>query len=122
MNINIFDDPSRVPQPQADIRIEHLEAHVQSDRYRVRAELRVTQFRERPNLILALVNNQTGAVVHEMNVIGMMQAQMEFTFHIRGQGDPAGEYRLEVELFYETRNPPQDRRTLVVTIPAETDE
>lgn len=122
MHINIFDDPSKVPQPQDKIRIEHLEALVQPDRYRVRADLRVTQFRERPNLILALVNDQTGAVVHEMNVIGMMQAQMEFTFHIRGQDDPAGAYRLEVELFYESRNPPQDRRTLPITIPAETDE
>jgi hypothetical protein len=122
MNINIFDDSSKVPQPQDKIRIEELTAYVQPDRYRVRAELRVTQFRERPNLILALVNNTTGAVVHEMNVIGMMHTQMEFTFHIRGQGDPAGEYSVEVELFYETRNPPQDRRTLHVTIPAETED
>lgn len=122
MQINIFDDPSQVPQPKDKIRIEQLEAHVHPDRYRVRADLKVTAFRERPNLVLVLVNNATGAVVHEMSVIGMMQAQMEFTFHIRGKEDPAGEYRLEVELFYETRNPPQDRRTLPVTIPAETAE
>ena len=120
MNINLFDDSSQVPQPSANVRIEHLEAQVQSDRYRVKADLRVTPFRERPNLILALVDSQ-GGVVHEMSVIGMMLPQMEFTFHIRGKNDPAGEYRLEVELFYETRNPPQDRRTLIVTIPAETD-
>lgn len=120
MHINLFDDSSKVPQPRADIRIEHLEAHVQPDRYRVRAELRVTQFQERPNLILALVDSQ-GGVVHEMSVIGMMMAQMEFTFHIRDKNDPAGEYTLEVELFYETRQPPQHQRTLTVTIPAETD-
>ena len=122
MHINIFDDSSKVPQPPSAIRIEELEAQVQPDRYRVRADLRVTQFQERPNLILALVNHATGAVVHEMSVIGMMMPQMEFTFHIRGKGDPAGEYRLEVELFYESRNPPQDQRTLMVTIPAESDE
>src|SRR5215207_7499662 len=121
MNINLFDDSSKVPRSRDSIRIEHLDAQVQPDRYRVRAELSVTPFQERPNLILALINHTTGTVVHEMNVIGMMQPQMEFTFHIRGQNDPAGEYRLEVELFYETRNPPQDRRTLTVTIPAEAD-
>lgn len=120
MNINIFDDPSRVPQPRDRIRIEHLEAVVLPDRYRVRADLRVTAFHERPNLTLVLLNSR-GGVVHEMNVIGMMQAQMEFTFHIRGVSDPAGEYTLQVELFYDTRNPPQDRRELAITIPAETD-
>ena len=120
MNINIFDDSSQVPQPRAKIRIEELDAIVSPDRYRVRAEIKVTPFQERPNLILALVNSM-GGVVHEMSVIGMMHAQMEFTFHIRGKEDPEGEYRLEVELFYDSRNPPQDRRTLTVTIPAETD-
>ena len=120
MNINLFDDSSKVPQPRTAVRIEHFAAHVHPDRYRVRAEVNVTPFQERPNLILALVDSQD-SVVHEMNVIGMMQPQMEFTFHIRGKEDPAGEYRLEVELFYETRNPPQDRRTLTVIIPAEAD-
>ncbi len=120
MNINFFDDSSHVPQPRASIRIEQLEAVVQSDRYRVRAEIKVTPFQERPNLILALVDS-TGGVVHEMSVIGMMHAQMEFTFHIRGKDDPSGDYRLEVELFYDSRNPPQDRRTLSVIIPTETD-
>jgi len=120
MQINLFDDPSHVPQPRNNIRIEHLDTHVQSDRYRVRAELRVTAFQERPNLILVLIDSQ-GGVVHEMSVIGMMQAQMEFTFHIRGKDDPTGEYTLQVELFYDSRNPPQDRRTLTVTIPAEMD-
>lgn len=118
MNINIFDDPSQVPQPRASIRIEHLSAIVLPDRYRVRADLRVTAFQERPNLALVLLNSR-GGVVHEMSVIGMMQAHMEFTFHIRGVDDPAGEYTLQVELFYDTRNPPQDRRELPIIIPGE---
>lgn len=122
MNINIFDDPSQVPQPRDHIRIEQLEAQVLPDRFRVRVSLRVTAFHERPNLILALRDSR-GGVVHEMNVIGMMLATMEFTFHIRGVSDPTGDYTLDVEMFYDTRTPPQDRRTLILSIPPEaTDE
>ena len=120
MNINIFDDPSQVPQPRSVIRIEHLDAIVQPDRYRVKADIRVTAFQERPNLALVL-RDSLGGVVHEMSVIGMMHAQMEFTFHIRGRGDPAGDYSLYAELFYDSRNPPQDQRELKITIPAESE-
>jgi hypothetical protein len=46
---------------------------------------------------------------------------MEFTRHIRHVDDPAGDYMLEAELFYETRNPPQDTASVNFTIP-EADE
>lgn len=37
--------------------------------------------------------------------------------HLRGLPEPAGEYTLTAELFYETRNPPQDRRVVEFTVP-----
>ena len=36
---------------------------------------------------------------------------------MRGMDDPAGNYTLEAELFYETRNPPQDKASIIFTIP-----
>ena len=39
-----------------------------------------------------------------------MHHDMEFTLHIRGKDDPVGSYALTAELYYETRNPPQDQR------------
>jgi hypothetical protein len=53
-----------------------------------------------------------------------MHSDMEFTLHLRGKDDPAGVYSLTTELFYETRNPPQDRVVEAFIVPQvdETDE
>jgi hypothetical protein len=120
MEINIFNDPNQVPQPRDKIRIESLEAELYPDRHRVHADIKVTMFLERPNLLITLWN-QDRKLVHELNVIETMHAHMEFTIHIRNVNDPAGDYTLEVELFYETRNPPQDKRSIEFTIPAAED-
>jgi hypothetical protein len=116
MEINIFNDPNQIPQPRDKIRIEELAATPYPDRYRVRVDVRVTMFQERPNLVM-IVRHVDGRIINELNVIATMHAQMEFTIHIRGVADPAGDYVLDVELFYDTRNPPQDRRSLDFTIP-----
>lgn len=115
-DINIFDDPNKVPQPKDDIRIESVEALPYPDRFRVFVKVVVTAFQERPNLILVM-RDSTGNNVNELNVIATMHSEMEFTMHMRGMDDPAGDYSLEVELFYETRNPPQDAMVVDFTIP-----
>jgi hypothetical protein len=115
MDINIFDDPNKVPQPRENIRIEDLSATPHNDRFRVHVEVSVTPFRERPNLLLVL-QNAAGDVVSELNIIETMHADMEFTIHVRGVDDPAGDYMLTAELFYETRNPPQDKRSVSLSI------
>jgi hypothetical protein len=116
MEINIFDDPNKVPKPRDEIRIEAIQTTPYADRFRVKTEITVTAFLERPNLLVMLKDSQ-GKIVHELNVIETMHSEMEFTFHLRGIDEPAGEYLLEVELFYETRNPPQDRSSITFTIP-----
>jgi len=116
MEINIFNDPSQVPQPREDVKIEQLVVTPYPDRMRVHVEVRVTAFQERPNLLL-LARNAQGHIVNELNVIETMHAHMEFTMHMRGMADPAGDYTLEVQLFYATRNPPQDSKSLPFTIP-----
>ena len=116
MEIPIF--PSdKVPQPKSEIRIQTVEITPYPDRFRVHIHIGVTPFLERPNL-LVIAHNEADKAVSELNVIETMHHDMEFTLHIRGVEDPAGLYTLTVDLFYETRNPPQDRRIETFTIPA----
>lgn len=115
MNINIFDDPSQVPQPRNRVRLEEVLVTLYPDGFRVFIEVQVTAFQERPNLLLTM-RNLSGEIVNEASIIATMHAKMEFTMHMR-MAEPAGDYSLEVELFYETRNPPLDRRSVAFTIP-----
>lgn len=115
-DMHIFNDPNKVPRPRDEIKIESMSVTPYADRFRVRVEVTVTAFQERPNLILALYD-ASGKLINDLNIIETMHADMEFTMHIRGTDDPAGEYALEAELFYETRNPPQDKRRVSLVIP-----
>jgi hypothetical protein len=117
MEIPLFDNGDRPPQPREEIRIEALRATPYPDRFRIFLEVAVTPFLERPNLLL-VVRDTEGALIGELSIIETMHANMEFTMHIRNREDPAGNYEAEAILFYETRNPPQDRETAAFTIPA----
>lgn len=115
MDIPIIDG-DKVPQPKDKIRIESLRAAAYPDRFRVFIEVKVTPFRDRPNLILAL-RTKEGRLVNDLSIIETMHSEMEFTMHIRNVADPAGDYVLTAEMFFETKNPPQDRQTFEFSIP-----
>lgn len=115
MEINFFES-HEAPQPRDKVRIEQVEITPYPDRYRVHLHIKVTPFQERPNLVIA-AHDEQDRVISELNVIETMHADMEFTLHIRGRHDPAGVYTLTVVLYYETKNPPQDRHVQVFTIP-----
>lgn len=119
MDIQFFDNTDHVPQPKHKIRIEMLEISPYPDRFRVHIHLKVTPFQERPNLVLA-IHDEAERLVSEISIIETMHTDMEFTLHIRGKEEPAGLYTLTADLFYETKNPPQDRRIEPFSIPAET--
>jgi hypothetical protein len=115
MDIPLF--PSdKAPQARDQIRIEELEITPYPDRFRIRIHIRVTPFLERPNL-LVIAHNSDDQIVSELNVIETMHHDMEFTLHLRGVTEPTGIYTLTVDLFYETRNPPQDRHIETFEIP-----
>lgn len=119
MEINIFNDPNQVPKPKHEVRIEGVAITPYSDRRRVHIQIKVTPFRERPNLML-VAHDAQDRVVGELSIIETMHYDMEFTLHLRNLlGDPAGTYTLTAELFYETKNPPQDERVEAFEIPAE---
>jgi hypothetical protein len=115
MEIPIF--PSdRAPQPREDVHIEELTITPYPDRFRVHVHIRVTPFLERPNLLL-VAHDADDRIVSELNIIETMHYDMEFTLHIRGVENPAGAYTLTCELFFETRNPPHDKRVEAFVIP-----
>lgn len=120
MQIPIF--PISGPlQPRNEIRIEQLEITPYPDRQRVHIHIVVTPFQERPNLLLA-AHNEEDRLVSELNVIETMHHDMEFTMHLRGIDDPSGLYTLTADLFYENRQPPQDRRVETFVIPGHEDD
>lgn len=117
MDIPLFDN-GQVPQPKDQIKIESLTVTPYPDRRRIYIEIKVTPFQERPNLIL-MAHTDDDNLVGELNIIETMHANMEFTMHLRGLEDTAGTYSLTAELFYENKNPPQDRRVEGFVIPEE---
>jgi hypothetical protein len=108
----------RAPKPREEVVIEALEVALYQDRMRVLIHVRVTPFLERPNLILS-IRNANDRLMGELSIIETMHNDMEFTMHLRGvEGDPQGLYTVEADLFYESRNPPQDSRVEAFEIPA----
>lgn len=120
MDIPLFDNTDKVPQPKDKIRIESLKVTPYPDRFRVFIEISVTPFHDRPNLILAM-RNAEGQLVADLSIIETMHAAMEFTMHVRGVSDPAGYYTLTADLFYENKNPPQDQREVEFEIPMDSE-
>lgn len=119
MEINIFNDPNLVPQPKHKIKIEDFIVTPYPDRFRVKVGIKLTPFQERPNLIIVAHRDDDGKQVSDLDVIATMHYDNEFTMHIRGIPEPAGDYTLTAELYYETRNPPQDKKQATFTIPEE---
>ncbi len=117
MEIPIF-PTDRVPHPKAEVQIEEVVITPYPDRFRVHVNIVITPFIERPNLLL-VAHNEEDHIVSELNIIETMHHNMEFTLHIRNVSEPAGIYTLTVDLFYETRNPPHDRRIETFVIPSE---
>lgn len=115
MDIPIFPN-DRALHPRDELQIEELVITPYPDRFRVHIHIVITPFQERPNLIL-VAHNADDQIVSELNIIETMHHDMEFTLHLRGITEPAGVYTLTADLFYETRNPPQDRRIETFTIP-----
>ncbi|MCY3833217.1 MAG: hypothetical protein OXG85_09375 [Chloroflexi bacterium] len=118
MEINLFNDASLAPQPRHKVRIEAFRASPYSDRFRVKVNIKLTPFQERPNLVLT-ARRSDGLQVSDLDVIATMHYDNEFTMHIRGVDDPAGRYTLSAELYFETRNPPQDSCQIDFAIPTE---
>lgn len=115
MDLQFYPDGAS-PRPPNEVEIETVEWVVYPDRRRVFLHVLVTPFQERPNLLL-VARDASGATAAELSVIETMHNDMEFTMHLRRKGDTAGAYTLTVELYYQTRNPPQARYETPFDVP-----
>jgi len=96
-------EPDEVPQPPEAVTFESLQARVYPDGRRVRVDVKLTPFLERPNLEFTILNAQ-GKEVASLSVIESMDHKFEMTAHLRGPL-PTGQHLLRGELFYEPDSP-----------------
>lgn len=121
MTISFFDHGD-VPQPREKVRLLKFMAQVLPDRARVKVAIHVTPFLERPSLGVVLLNADSpdSELVADMTIIETMHDKMEFTLHVRGDQDPAGNYRLLTRLYYDQNvHQPYDEAVLTLEIPTD---
>jgi len=108
-----FFGPDDVPQPPDQVKIEHLAAFPSEDGWRVKVEVHVTPFQQRPNLEMQLVYEpeRDSVQVADFSIIETMHPKMEFTMHVRRIENPVGMYILNVVLYY--RQTPSEGDTSV---------
>ena len=121
-----FTDPSEVPLPPDEVRIQTLKAEPWPDGQRVRVSLEVDPFQKRPSAEIE-IKNPSGRTVAAVTVIESMDRKMEFNMHLR-EKESGGTYQLSAVLYYneseETEGdevPPQkitevDRREITFEI------
>lgn len=101
-------------RPPEEVRIASVRAMLYPDRRRVRVEVTLTPFRERPNLEIAL-HNGTGQIVSSASAVAVMNFRLAFTLHLRGSDEPAPDYRARVTLYYDDIHSPQDEQETPLT-------
>ncbi|MBN2302875.1 MAG: hypothetical protein JXQ72_00265 [Anaerolineae bacterium] len=114
MDLHILNNPNLLPPDQ--VAITRVAATPYPDRRRIKVEIEVTPFKERPNLEIAILDGD-GTPVASASVIAIMQFQIAFNLHLRGLHDPAGNYTARVLLYYEDVQSPQDTGEAVLHIP-----
>jgi hypothetical protein len=80
-----------------ETRILHLTAQPYSDGYRVRVDMEITPFQQRPSIEVFLFDAD-GDEVASTNIVEPLGWKIEFTMHIRGElNNP---YALSARLYY----------------------
>lgn len=81
----------------AETRITSLTAEPYSDGYRLRVNIEMTPFQQRPHLEVSL-KDADGEEVASSSIVEPLSWKIEFTMHIRGE--LKNPYTLEATLFY----------------------
>ena len=113
MTINFF-EPNAIPQPPENVKIEHLVGEPYDDGWRIRVEVHVTPFQQRPSMELYLLKklgDNEGRMVSNLSIVETMHHKMEFHMHVRGVDVPQGDYKLRAVLFF--REAPVEGETTV---------
>ena len=82
MDLNLV-DPEDVPRPREEVRLRQMAVTPLSDRKRLRIDVEMTPFLERPNLDLDVVG-PGGESLARTSVIEADQPSFSLTLHLRG--------------------------------------
>ena len=93
-------------RPREEVRIERVAATYPSHQ-RVKVEVVVTPFRERPNLEIT-IRDVDDQIVSSASVVALMNFNVAFNLHLRGIDEPTGDYAVQVQLYYDDVQVPQD--------------
>lgn len=114
-NLPLYDSMDDVPEPQPreGVRLTQASLTPYADGRRVKMLLTLTPFMEKPSLDVH-VTNAAGQEVASMSLIETMEADFEFTLHLRGP-EPHGAYTAHFEVFYLTSEDVLGPRQIVDT-------
>lgn len=99
-------DPSEIPLPPSEVRIQDLQVKPGSDRDRVHVYLEVDPFQRKPNLDTTIYDLD-GLEIAGTSIIESMVRKMEFTMLFRRKMGP-GDYRLVSTLYYVEIDQPDE--------------
>jgi hypothetical protein len=101
--------------PSADVRFLNLEAIPDPDFKRLKINLELTPFQQRPEIELTL-NDSNGVEVASASIIEPVNWKLELNLHIRKNSTKVQRYTLNTILLYPELGE-VDRRTLIIEIP-----
>jgi hypothetical protein len=116
MGINLYLQNNPNLRPRDEVRIERVAATPYPDRHRVHVEVDVTPFREQPNLEIT-ITDRNGRAAATATVVALMSFKVALNLHLRGADDPAGQYAVRVQLYYEDVASPQDTHEVPLDMP-----
>lgn len=93
-----FTDASEAPVPPDEVRIRELEAEPRPDGRRINVRTALTPFQQRPNIEIS-IRNAAGQEAASLSVVEAIDAQMDFTMHLR-EAQTGGRYELHMRVFY----------------------
>jgi hypothetical protein len=104
VDLNLVDSED-VPRPREEVRLRRLAVTPLGDGRRLRVQVELTPFLERPNVDLAVLD-AAGEPLARATIVEADSPSFSLTMHLRGEPQ-AGEFTVRGELSY-TSSPPQD--------------
>ncbi len=100
MEINFFDDPSKMPKSREDVRVNRLGLYLHEDQRRVSVGFDITPFIERPCIEVTAVNDR-GERAGSLHVIDTLDANFSLVMHLRDK-EPTKLYEIRAVIYYAT--------------------
>lgn len=94
-----FQEPSLVPLPPDEVRIQKVSFRPYPDRRRVRVHIEIAPFQKRPSLEVVILDENNEQVA-QTRVIETMGRVLEMTLHLRAS-QPGGVYTVQTSLYYQ---------------------